>query len=284
MARTREWGMPASIGDHERLTRSDSAIFAPRASGTSALERAPGPSGDLVSDGTGALIPVLNEAQNLAHLIPRLEQVSDLDWMLFVADPSADGTEELLQAKAREHRRIHVFARSEGTGLGNALREGLAHALRTLPFDRIVQMDGDMSHDPMVIPRLLNVEADLVLGSRYLTESQVVRWPPGRRIISFGANAVSRFALRSPAHDLTTGFRVYSRRLAQAIVDQARCGGYEFQVEGVWIANGMGFSIQEVPITFRDRKWGTSKLSTPVEVLKLGRFVARAAAGRVRKP
>lgn len=143
---------------------------------------------------------------------------------------------------------------------------------------RIITIDGDLSHDPLEIPRLLEQEADIVLGSRYVDGSGIVGWPRRRRVISAFANGLVRSSLGTPERDLTTGFRAYTRRTAQIIVEESQARDYNFLVEAIDIAKGNQMSIAEVPITFRERLWGESKLSTPREAVGLFRLLAAKSA------
>lgn len=224
----------------------------------------------------------MNEARNLPTLVERLSALKCLDWVLFVVDDSTDGTEEVLERLSKLHPRIHIYRREGKKGLGTAIQEGLLYATENFRSDRIVTLDGDMSHDPEAIPSLLEVRAELVLGSRYVAGGQIPDWSLRRQVISRTANAVARRLLGLPPKDLTTGFRVYSSELAREVALRARCGGYELEIEGVEIAHHSGCRIAEVPIIFRERANGTSKMRTPDEFLRFLLFLARGFGRRVR--
>jgi dolichol-phosphate mannosyltransferase len=218
------------------------------------------------------VIPTLDERQNLSLLLPHLMKVDPLWRVVVVDDGSIDGTRQLLLKLSMEQERVHAIFR-EKTGLGSALRDGMGYALRH-GATRVVTMDADLSHDPEAIPRLLGTEADIVLGSRYVKGGDVVGWPSSRKAISFVANRLSRFSLGTKERDLTTGFRAYSRRMVELILEESVAEGYNFQVEAVHLAKKHRMSIAEVPIVFRERLWGDSKLSSPREASYLLRMLA----------
>jgi dolichol-phosphate mannosyltransferase len=229
----------------------------------------------------GVLIPARDEAANALALVDTLSRVPCIDWVLFVVDKSSDGTERVLHDLAGSLDWLHVYYRWNRTGLGTALLEGMSYALEHFEFERLVQMDADLSHDPAQIPALLAGDADLVIGSRYVRGGCIENWPLARRAISRGANRVARFGLGLPTQDVTSGFRVYSRDLASDIVARANCGGYELQVEGVDLAQSLGYSIAEVPIRFQERGGGESKLNTGPEIYRFLRFVAKGTVARI---
>ncbi len=142
-------------------------------------------------------------------------------------------------------------------------------------------LDADLSHDPSRIPDVLSVDADLVLGSRYADGGSILDWPFGRRAISFSANTLARHLLGLPAKDVTTGFRAYRRDLVGQIVGEAACGGYEFQVETIWLARAHGYSVAERPICFTERRSGRSKLATLDESFRFARFVFQKTGERI---
>jgi dolichol-phosphate mannosyltransferase len=142
-------------------------------------------------------------------------------------------------------------------------------------------MDGDLSHDPSEIPGMLDMSADLVLGSRYVGGGRIVNWPLPRRMISIVANGVARRFLGLPVRDVTTGFRVYSRRLVETLVREANCGGYELEVEAVWLAMQHDLTVRERPIRFVERRNGRSKLATGEEAAKFVQFVLRKTVDRL---
>jgi len=227
-------------------------------------------------EGIAGLLPVLNEAGTIREVLEGIFSKGYLEQLLVVDDGSTDGTLQALGAM-RLRWPIDVVVRHDERGLGSALLFGFREAVRRYSFERLVVLDADLSHDPASIPDLLSMRADLVLGSRYIEGGRIDNWTFLRRIISVGANSLARWLLRLPVQDVTSGFRVYSRSLVETILEQAACGGYEFQVETVWIAATQHYTIAEVPITFVGRKAGRSKLATPEEALKFARFMTTTA-------
>ncbi len=242
--------------------------------------------GDSGLAGTVALLPILDEVDSVAEVIHGVLSTGVIDRLLVVDDGSTDGTLDKLEVARREWPQIDITVRRHQKGLGSALLFGFGEVLRRYPFERLVVLDGDLSHDPATIPQLLEVPSDLVIGSRYVVGGRIENWNVLRRLISYGANALARRVLRLPVQDITSGFRVYSRSLVETVVGNAACGGYEFQVETIWLATGHRYSVAEVPIAFVERRAGDSKLATPEEALKFVRFVVSKSLspnGRLRE-
>ena len=184
-------------------------------------------------------------------------------YVLVIDDASPDGTGEIADRLALDHERVGVLHRSGKEGLGPAYRDGFREALAG-GAELILEMDCDFSHDPADIPRLVQAArtADLVLGSRYVRGGGTENWGVVRRAISMGGSAYARRALRIEPHDLTGGFKCFHRRVLEAIpLDEVASAGYVFQIEMTYRAILHGFTVVEVPIIFRDRVKGTSKMS-----------------------
>ncbi|MCJ2532152.1 MAG: glycosyltransferase [Candidatus Thermoplasmatota archaeon] len=222
-------------------------------------------------DSVWVVVPTLEERRNLAILIPQLLNLNPAWRVLIVDDGSQDGTQQFLAKKWGHEPRLSLLLQ-ETRGFGSALREGMAYALEH-GATRIVTMDGDLSHDPRDIPRLLRESTDLVLGSRYVDGGEVVGWPRRRKVISYVANRLSRFSLGAAERDLTTGFRAYSQAMARVVVREASGKSFNFQVEVVNLAKKHRMQIAEVPIKFRERRWGESKLSSTREAASLMSFL-----------
>jgi dolichol-phosphate mannosyltransferase len=222
-------------------------------------------------DSVWVLVPTLDERRNLAILIPQLLNLNPAWRVLVVDDGSRDGTEQFLAKKWGHEPRFSLLLQKT-PGFGSALREGMAYALEH-GATRIVTIDGDLSHDPRDIPRLLRESADLVLGSRYVDGGEVIGWPRRRRVISYVANRLSRFSLGAAERDLTTGLRAYSQAMARVVVREASAKSFHFQVEVVNLAKKHRMRIAEVPIKFRERHWGESKLSSTREAANLMSFL-----------
>lgn len=212
---------------------------------------------------TMVVVPTYNEKQNLSQLAPRvLATVPDV-LLLVVDDASPDGTGKLADELAGRDPRIHVIHRPRKMGLGSAYVDGFKHALAT-DAGLIVQMDADFSHDPGVIPQLVEKAADydVVLGSRYISGANVVNWPLRRLFLSYFANVYTRIVTGLPLRDSTGGYKCFRRTVLEAIdLDAIRSDGYSFQIEVNFRCWRRGFSMLEIPIVFVDRHAGTSKMS-----------------------
>ncbi len=220
----------------------------------------------------GLVIPTYNEAQNLeAIVVAALEHLPAKRRVLIVDDSSPDGTGAVADRLAAEHPEVEVLHRPEKGGLGPAYVAGFRDTLAA-GADLVAQMDADFSHDPADLPRLIAAaaEADLVLGSRYVADGSVADWGPTRRAISRGGSTYARALLGVEVRDLTGGFKLYRRAVLEEIdLDSLESLGYAFQVETTFRAIRAGFRVVEIPITFRDRRVGESKMS--------GRIVLEAA-------
>jgi dolichol-phosphate mannosyltransferase len=204
------------------------------------------------------VIPTYQEADNIATAIEGVRAAVPDAGVLVVDDSSPDGTASVARARHAE-----VLVRTRREGLGAAYRAGWARVLDE-GYDVIVSMDADGSHDPAVLPELLSrIEqgADLVMGSRYVPGGRVPGWPAYRLWLSKGGSLYARAVLRLPVRDTTGGYRAYRADLLQRIdVGTLRASGYGFQIELVHRAAMLGARIEEVPITFVDRRFGTSKM------------------------
>jgi dolichol-phosphate mannosyltransferase len=189
--------------------------------------------------------------------------------LLIVDDGSPDGTGAVADRLAADDSRISVLHRGVKEGLGPAYAAGFDHVLAE-GAEIVVEMDADFSHDPEDLPRLvaaIEEGADLAIGSRYVPGGATPDWPMGRRIISKGGNLYARLMLGFDVHDATAGFRAFRAEALRALpYRQARASGYAFQVEMAMRASQAGLKVTEVPITFRDRTQGTSKMGTGIVV------------------
>jgi dolichol-phosphate mannosyltransferase len=215
------------------------------------------------------ILPTYNEAANVGPIVRAAgavlgEAAPEGFRILVVDDGSPDGTGELADALAAEHEWVRVLHRTEKGGIGPAYLAGFAHALEQ-GAGYVMEMDSDFSHDPADLARLLSAargEADLVLGSRYVPGGGVSDWGLLRRFVSEGGSTYARLVLGLKVRDLTGGFKCFRREVLEAIqFDQVRSRGYAFQVELTYRAIQNGFRVQEVPIVFRDREHGQSKMS-----------------------
>jgi dolichol-phosphate mannosyltransferase len=212
-------------------------------------------------------LPTYNERENLEPMLRALEGVlGPDDRVLVIDDDSPDGTGELADRLAAELGFVDVLHRPEKEGLGPAYLAGFRLALDA-GAELIVEIDCDFSHDPLDLPRLLTAadEADVVLGSRYVSGGGIENWGLLRRAISAGGSLYARVLLGVPVRDLTGGFKVFRRPVLEAIpLDRVRSRGYAFQIELTYRALRRGFRVEEVPISFADRAVGGSKMSRAI--------------------
>jgi dolichol-phosphate mannosyltransferase len=215
------------------------------------------------------ILPTYNEIENLEAIVTAAGKAlagaaPDGYNILVVDDGSPDGTGQLADRLAGEHAWVQVLHRTEKNGIGPAYLAGFRHALDH-GAGYVMEMDSDFSHDPADLARLLQAVydgADLALGSRYVPGGGVLDWSPLRRFISEGGSTYARMVLGLQVRDLTGGFKCFRREVLEAIhFDGVRSQGYAFQVELTYRAVQAGFRVVEVPIVFRDRQQGTSKMS-----------------------
>ncbi len=235
------------------------------------------------------VVPTYNEALNVAEVLHGIRAAAPHADVLVVDDSSPDGTGALAEGVAAELGQIEVLHRPSKDGLGPAYRAGLGLGIQRR-YDVIVQMDADLSHDPVALPTLLvAIEggADVAIGSRYVVGGSIPHWPWHRRALSRYGNAYTGFALRTGIADATSGFRAY-RVTTLAAVDPSttRATGYGIQIEIAYRMSQLGATIVEVPIAFTDRTRGASKMSMKIiaeEMLLVSWWGARdRASGRTR--
>jgi dolichol-phosphate mannosyltransferase len=215
--------------------------------------------------GVWVVLPTYNEAENIEPITAAILVALPGATLLVVDDDSPDGTGDLADALAAIDPRVRVQHRSLKQGLGRAYLDGFRVALAA-GASTIVQMDADFSHDPAALPALIRPvdegSADLVIGSRYTKGGSVVDWGLGRRIVSRGGSLFARIVLGLGLNDLTGGFKAWrAETLAGVPFDGVHAGGYVFQIEMTFRADRGGARIREIPITFRDRRVGQSKMS-----------------------
>ncbi len=217
---------------------------------------------------TWLVLPTYNEAANLAAVVGAAQEHLPGDArVLVVDDNSPDGTGQIADRLAAADGRVEVLHRAGKEGLGPAYLAGFRHALAG-GADYVLQMDADFSHDPADLPRLLAAVgdgADVALGSRYVPGGEVSDWGLLRRFVSRGGNVYAGLVLAVAPRDLTGGFKCHRRRVLETIdLGAVASMGYVFQVEMTYRSLGAGFSVAEVPIRFRDRQIGESKMSAAI--------------------
>jgi dolichol-phosphate mannosyltransferase len=209
------------------------------------------------------VLPTYNEAENVEPLVEAARaKLPPGAQVLIVDDSSPDGTGAIADRLAARHENVHVLHRPRKEGLGPAYIAGFREALAG-GAGLVLEMDADFSHDPAYLPRLLDAagRADLVLGSRYVDGGGVSDWGPLRRAISRGGSAYARLVLGVGVRDLTGGFKCFRREVLETIdLDRITTRGYAFQVEMTYRALRRGFRVAEVPIVFRERRVGSSKM------------------------
>ncbi len=229
------------------------------------------------------VIPSYNEARSIRRLLDQVRAAApDLD-VLVVDDGSPDGTALIVAELGRRDPRVHLLQRECKQGLGAAYRAGFRWAL-SQGYGQIAQMDADLSHPPERLPALLAAlgDADVAVGSRYVSGGRTEGWPWRRQVLSQAGNVYARRALRLPVQDATAGFRAYRAPVLEEIgLASVTSGGYCFQIELTLRALHAGFSITEVPITFTERTDGVSKMDGSVVAEALVKVTGWALSARL---
>jgi dolichol-phosphate mannosyltransferase len=212
------------------------------------------------------IIPTYNEKENIEKIILQVLAKHESIDVLIVDDGSPDGTGQIADSLSKQNNRIFVIHRKNKSGLGTAYVAGFKYAIEK-KYDYVFEMDADFSHDPKYIPDFLNAikEADLIIGSRYISGVNVINWPITRLLLSYYANVYSRIVTGLPVKDATGGFKCFRREVLEAIdLDKVKSNGYSFQIEMSFRAWKKGFRIKEISIVFEDRRLGQSKMSKKI--------------------
>jgi dolichol-phosphate mannosyltransferase len=222
--------------------------------------------------GAWLILPTYNEAENVEAIVRaalgELATTGREHTVLVVDDGSPDGTGRIADRLAEELPEVRVLHREAKQGLGRAYLAGFEVALDG-GAELILEMDADFSHDPADLPRLIAAAgaADLVLGSRYVPGGGVQNWGALRRLVSRGGSWYARMLLGVPVRDLTGGFKCFNRRVLERIdLSDVHADGYGFQIELTYMAIRAGFTVAEVPILFRERREGHSKMTAKIAV------------------
>ena len=212
------------------------------------------------------IIPTYNEKENIEKIIRKVFSLPTTFEVLIIDDGSPDGTALIVKGLQGEFQnQLHIIERAGKLGLGTAYIAGFKWTIDH-KYDFIFEMDADFSHNPEDLVRLYEAcsdgKADMAVGSRYKSGVNVVNWPMGRVLMSYFASKYVRFITGMKIADTTAGFKCYSRSVLEAIeLDKIKFKGYAFQIEMKFTAWKSGFTIEEVPIIFTDRKAGASKMS-----------------------
>jgi dolichol-phosphate mannosyltransferase len=209
------------------------------------------------------VIPTYNESENIGPLISEIEKVFKeygIDGeILVVDDNSPDGTANVVRKYMEKFDNVRILERKVKNGLGYAYKAGF----KAVSGRVIMEMDADFSHAPSDVPYIFRECAsgiDIVIGSRYVRNGRIIGWDFARRMVSFVANMLVNVLLRLGVKDNTSGFRAYRREALEEILPHVRCNSYDFQVEMLQRAKERNLTIKEIPIVFRERAYGKSKL------------------------
>jgi dolichol-phosphate mannosyltransferase len=233
--------------------------------------------------GAWLILPTYNEAENIGPIIRAArEQLREGDRILVVDDNSPDRTGAIADAIAQELPGVEVLHRPGKQGLGRAYLAGFAYALAA-GAELLLEMDADFSHDPADLPRLIAAAeqgADLVLGSRYVPGGSVTDWGLLRRLVSRGGSWYARTILGVNVRDLTGGFKCFRRSVLEALdLETVHADGYGFQIELTYRTIKAGFRVVEVPIVFRDRRVGQSKMTARIALEAVWKVPALRSRG-----
>lgn len=204
------------------------------------------------------IVPTFNEAENVKTLYEAIIMLNLDKEVVVVDDFSPDGTIDNLKKASNGSNDVKILVRPKKMGLGSAYKDGL----KLCSGDIIVEMDGDLSHNPQELPKIVRrlQDADIVVGSRNIKGGRVVGWKLHRRIINICANMLVRITLGLECRDSTSGYRAYKREVFERVALMSRYNSFEFQIEALYLAKKLGYKIVEEPITFTNRSQGKSKL------------------------
>jgi dolichol-phosphate mannosyltransferase len=234
---------------------------------------------------TLVVLPTYNEIPNIELMLRTLREVVPECHILVVDDGSPDGTAARARAVGAELDHVTVLERSAKGGLGGAYRTGFTWGLEH-DYDHVVEIDADFSHDPRALPSLLKAaeEYEVVIGSRYIKGGHIPNWVRSRRLLSRGGNEYAAIVLNLKVADSTSGFRVYSKSALEKIdYTSVTADGYGFQIEMTYRARSNGATIIEMPIAFKDREFGESKMSKAIVVEALGLVTRWAIEKQLRR-
>jgi len=212
------------------------------------------------------IIPTYNESLSIEKIIDKVFSISLKYSILVVDDGSPDGTSDIVLKLKEKYPNLNLLTRNKKLGLGTAYCAGFIWAIDS-GFDKVIQIDADLSHNPNDIPKLLDESEkyDLVIGSRYKTGINVVNWPLSRLFLSYFANIYSKIITGLPIYDSTGGFKCFNIKVLKSIdLRSIKSTGYAFQIEMNFLTWIKKYTIKEIPIIFYDRSIGTSKMSNRI--------------------
>lgn len=256
-AARQEFRIASKLADHSTragVLRCKLMVIESQPSGTSSAPKEPG---------ALLVVPTYNERANLQELVTRFFAAVPHCHLLIVDDESPDGTADLCSELQRDHPGLHLLRRTGARGLGRAYIAGLRYGLERR-YEVIGTMDADLSHNPEHLKAMLPLARvnDVVVGSRYIRDGGTINWRIRRIVLSWLANRFAAWLLRIPAHDMTSGYRLYRRQaLEQIPLEEITSNGYSFLVELLYRLHRQGCTVAESPIIFYDRTMGESKLA-----------------------
>ncbi len=214
------------------------------------------------------IIPTYNEIENIKGIVKAVLSQNTSYHILVIDDGSPDGTADAVKELQQEYQeRIALIQRPQKSGLGTAYITGFKYGIEH-KYDYLIEMDADFSHEPSKVPYLIQAckqGADVAVGSRYIKGGGIKDWPMDRLILSYGASLFVRAITWMPVKDTTAGFVCYKRSVLETMrLDEVRFVGYAFQIEMKYTLYRLGYKIIEVPITFKDRVLGDSKMDTSI--------------------
>ena len=212
------------------------------------------------------IIPTYNESENIEKIINLIFKFNNNYNILVVDDNSPDKTYEIVKKLLIDNIKINLIIRDERLGIGSAYCDGFNFAIKE-NYDKVIQIDADLSHNPQDIPKLLTYsdKYDLVIGSRYIGGIRIINWPLSRLILSYGANIYAKILTGMKIKDCTGGFKCFNINVLKNVnLSNIKSQGYSFQIEMNYITYKNNFRIKEVPIIFTDRSVGESKMSKKI--------------------
>ena len=212
------------------------------------------------------IIPTYNEKHNIENIINKIISIDSNYHILVIDDNSPDETYLAVRDFSKINHNVKLLLRLNRGGIGTAYCEGFDYAIKN-EYSKIIQIDADMSHDPMDIPRLIKLSDnyDLVIGSRYINGISIINWPLSRLILSYCANIYAKLLTGMKIMDCTGGFKCFNSKVLKSIdFTTIKSQGYSFQIEVNYLTHLKNFTIYETPIVFKDRTIGKSKMSKRV--------------------